>query len=296
MISQYEYVIRQLARTKSKRHEQYIVTGIVHKLGRDDVKFVTQQYVKRASGRALTDLYFPAINLHIEIDEEHHGKQVEQDQLREADIIDATGHEIIRIDVKGTLKVMPELREINDRIDDCVEKIKSKIAAAGTDFESWNMEKELSIEPHILRGYIDVKDNVAFRKITDACNCFGHNYKSLQRASAKHPYHDDILIWLPKIFENDSWNNKISENEDFITEISKSKDIKKIHFDKWMMEKRNKRIVFAKAKDSLGMVLYRFKGLYELDRSKSNLTTGLYWQRISTRVKTHPQKKEYDVK
>lgn len=132
----------------------------MHKLNRDDIKFVTQQYVKRESGRALTDLYFPAINLHIEIDEPFHLKQAEHDNLREADIIDATGHEVIRISVDGSL------RQMNERIDDCVAAIKSKIGALGDCFEPWDMDKELSIEPHIRRGYIDVKDNVAFRRIT----------------------------------------------------------------------------------------------------------------------------------
>ncbi|WP_145510739.1 AbaSI family restriction endonuclease [Yersinia kristensenii] len=282
MISQYEYVVRQLARTKNKKHEQYVVTGIVHKLNRDDIKFVTQQYVKSESGRALTDLYFPAINLHIEIDEPFHLKQAEHDNLREADIIDATGHEVIRISVDGSL------RQMNKRIDDCVAAIKSKISALGDYFEPWDMDKELSIEPHIRRGYIDVKDNVAFRRITDACNCFGHNYKFLQKAGAKHPYHDDILIWLPKLFDNEHWSNQISNDENVITEIPKSEDAQATHFDKWMAETRNKRLVFAKAKDNLGMTLYRFKGLYELNPKKSNRTIGLYWQRISTRVKTYP--------
>jgi len=30
-------------------------------------------------------------------------------------------------------------------------------------------------------GYIDVNDDVAFRRIFEACNIFGHNYKGFQR-------------------------------------------------------------------------------------------------------------------
>jgi hypothetical protein len=63
-----------------------------------DIKFVTQQYVKRPEGIALTDLYFPQLKIHVEIDEGQHflkdGTRVLQDKIREADIINATGHVI----------------------------------------------------------------------------------------------------------------------------------------------------------------------------------------------------------
>ena len=69
MLDKKEYIIRQLARTKNKKYEQYVVSRIVHRLNMDDVKFVTQQYVSKPTGRALTDLFFPQIKLHIEVDE-----------------------------------------------------------------------------------------------------------------------------------------------------------------------------------------------------------------------------------
>ncbi len=110
-----EFVIRQLARTKSKKYEQYVVTRIVHLLNDLDIKFVTQQYVKRPDGVALTDLYFPQISLHIEVDEEHHKANFKADQLREADIVNATNHEIIRVDVSKSIE------EINGAISAIVE-------------------------------------------------------------------------------------------------------------------------------------------------------------------------------
>jgi very-short-patch-repair endonuclease len=286
MITQYDYVALQLARTKNKKHELYVVTGIIHRLNRNDVKFITQQYVRRDSGRALTDLYFPSLSLHIEVDEPFHLKQVIHDQLREADIIDATGHKVLRIPITGTLA------DINHSIDECVMAIRSKLAELGTDFAAWDMENEFAIEPHIERGYIDLQDNIAFRHITDACNCFGHRYKRHQRAGARHPHHPDILLWFPKLFENDAWNNRISSNEETIWELSKDKDNDKVqqHFQRWVQESTlDKRLVFAKAKDSLGIILYRFKGLYQIDRQSSNLKEGLCWRRIATRVQTYPQ-------
>lgn len=52
-----------------------------------------------AEGRAMTDMYFPQFGIHVEVDEGHHKAQIEADKLREADIVDATGHQIFRIDV-----------------------------------------------------------------------------------------------------------------------------------------------------------------------------------------------------
>ncbi|MEY2829079.1 MAG: hypothetical protein RIQ33_937, partial [Bacteroidota bacterium] len=94
-----EYVIRQIAKTNKKNYENYVVTRIYHRLNRNDVKFSTQQFVNRPEGHALTDMYFPQLKLHIEIDEPFHKKQKEMDINRETDIIQATNHEILRIEI-----------------------------------------------------------------------------------------------------------------------------------------------------------------------------------------------------
>ncbi len=47
-----EYIIRQLARTKHKKYEQYVITRIFHLLDNQNLKFVTQQYVYRTEGHA----------------------------------------------------------------------------------------------------------------------------------------------------------------------------------------------------------------------------------------------------
>jgi very-short-patch-repair endonuclease len=115
-----EYIIRQLNRAKNKKYELYVITRIIHLLDDNNIKFVTQQYVSRPEGRALTDLYFPQFGLHIEVNESHHldPKNIELDKIREADIINATGHEILEIDVTEPLEV------INEEIRKIVKKIK----------------------------------------------------------------------------------------------------------------------------------------------------------------------------
>ena len=92
-----EFISRQLAKAEGKRYEHYVVTRIWHLLNDTRIKPVTQQFITRPSGRALTDMYFPQLEMHIEIDEGHHKKQIEADKLREADIINATGHTIFRL-------------------------------------------------------------------------------------------------------------------------------------------------------------------------------------------------------
>lgn len=280
-----EYIIRQLGRTKNKKYEAYVVTRIIHLLNDFSIKFVTQQYVTRPEGRALTDLYFPQFGFHIEVDEGQHFNQanIEADKIREADIINATGHEILRIDVTKSFD------DINTQIDVAVNKIKS-LRKEGS-FIPWDIDSEFDSETYIKRGYIDIKDNVAFKTIKDACNCFGHNYTGYQRAGAEHP-DQNIILWFPKLFPNGEWDNQISSDEEVITERNQDDKKAKQHVSSHVNNKekhKHQRIVFAKVRGNLGDVLYRFRGQYQLDVKDSNEKTGLIWRRIKTRVKTYEQ-------
>ena len=53
---------------------------------------------------------------------------------------------------------------------------------------------------------------------------------------------------------------------------------------------KRKRIVFAKVKGNLGDIMYRFKGLYELNLEKTTVADCLYWERINTRILTYGKK------
>lgn len=278
-----EYVVSQLGRTKNKKYEAYVVSRIIHLLDDFTIKFVTQQYVNRPEGRALTDLFFPQLGIHVEVDEGQHFtiENIKADKVREADIINATGHEILRVDVTK------DFDEINVQINDVVEKIRNKKKAS--DFIPWDIEVEFSSETYVNRGYIDIKDDVAFRTIKDACNCFGHNYDGYQRAGAIHP-DPEILIWFPKLYPNGDWDNQISSDERIITErnVNSEKDEQHVlSYTNGAKKQRLKRIVFARVKGNLGDVLYRFRGLYELDLEETKVGVGLVWKRISTRVQTY---------
>jgi very-short-patch-repair endonuclease len=280
-----EYIIRQLGKTKNKKYEAYVVTRIIHLLNDFSINFVTQQYVTRLEGRALTDLYFPQFGFHIEVDEDQHLNQsnIEADKIRETDIINATGHEIFRIDVTKSFD------DINTQIDAAVNKIKSMRQEIS--FIPWDIDSEFDSATYIKRGYIDIKDNVAFKTIKDACNCFGHNYTGYQRAGAAHP-DPNIMLWFSKLFPNGEWDNQISSDENVITERNKDAKKAKQHVSSLVNNKekhKHQRIVFAKVKGNLGDVLYRFRGQYQLDLKDSNEKTGLIWRRIETKVITYKQ-------
>ncbi|MEW6996239.1 AbaSI family restriction endonuclease [Colwelliaceae bacterium BS250] len=277
-----EYIIRQLGRTKGKKYEAYVVNRIIHLLNDFDLKFVTQQYVQRPKGRALTDLFFPQLGLHVEVDEEHHftPENVESDKIRQADIVNATGHEFVRINMQESLG------DINNAIDTLVNRIRQLKDA--TDFLPWDLEGEFKSQTYIDRGYIDIQDDVAFLTIKDACNCFGHNYAGYQKAGASHP-DSEIILWFPKLFKNGKWDNQILDEEKTIVERHED-ELKAVeHVTSHLINKvkhKHKRIVFAKVKGNLGDTLYRFRGQYELDVINSNPQVGLVWHRTETKVVT----------
>jgi hypothetical protein len=168
---------------------------------------VTQQHVTLPDGgRALTDLYFPQICVHVEVDEPHHEKfeNTKKDAAREADIVDATGHTVHRVKVKDQ-----SLFQINWRVEEIIKHVQSKIQHQldrGV-FRSWDPRAESDPATYRTLGYLDIDDDVAFRTIVDACNCFGHNYKGYQGALARHKYRRDLRLWFPKLYDNAEWAN-----------------------------------------------------------------------------------------
>lgn len=276
-----EFISRQFAKAESKKFEHYVVTRIWHLLNYSDVKIITQQFVSRPMGRAMTDLYFPQIGVHIEVDEGFHKKQIDADKVREADIINATEHEIFRVDVTKSIE------QIHFEIDKIVTVIKKKIENS-SNFEPWDLEKEQNSQTYIDRGYIDVNDDVAFRTMADAASCFGKDYSNgLQLSYIPHPTEQRKRLWFPKLYKNNEWNNQISNDENTIVSTTELIEKSKANVDKIIAQKNESVIVFARVKDSLGGIMYRFKGEYKLDDESTNYDVGCIYRRIGTRVKTY---------
>ncbi|HEY5122237.1 MAG TPA: hypothetical protein VIK14_00730 [Ignavibacteria bacterium] len=275
-----DYITRQFSRAEKKRFEHYVVTRVWHLLNDLTIKFVTQQYVIRPSGRALTDMYFPQLGIHIEVDETHHLNQQEQDQLRQADIVNATNHRIERV------KTSNGIENLNIRIDEVILIIRTTKTNL-KEFKPWDMEVEQNPQTYIDKGFISTADDVAFKNSFLAANCFGYNYKGFQRGGVKHPKENIKIIWFPKLYKNEDWNNSISDDGKTIIEISEDSVLIKSHIDRIVNGKIHNRIVFARVKSPLGDIMYRFKGEYKLDIAATNYKKGLVWRKISDQVKTY---------
>lgn len=99
-----DYISRVLQRTSRKRIEHYVISRIWHLLDNYDLKMTPQQYVSRElSQYALTDIYFPQIGFHIEVNEPAHYEnedRVSRDLKRQQEIETNTGHQVFVIDCR----------------------------------------------------------------------------------------------------------------------------------------------------------------------------------------------------
>lgn len=280
-----DYIIRQIKKSYNKKYENYVVTRIWHLINNLDIKFVTQQHVTKKEGRALTDMYFPQLQLHIEVDEPPHfgsnGKQVEHDVVRQKDIINATNHFVKRINCCG------DINSINQQIDEVVAFINKKIELKN--FTSWDIDAEHNPQTYIDKGSISVNEDVAFLKIFEACNCFGHKYKGFQQGFTKHP-HENRMIWFPKLYENKEWDNKINLLEDKIYEKRKVDHIGYFEITKNTPDRLKERLVFARVRNNLGNIMYRFKGVYKLNLKESEAYGSCVYIRVGEDVKTYKSK------
>lgn len=169
-----DYILRRFAKISHKRWESFVISRIIHGIDDREIEFVTQQCVRFADGtRALTDLFFPQFNIHLEIDEPHHYKQSKADLKREQDIILATGHQIERLiisDGKGGEKEIDLICSEVDSFISLIKRLKTAKIAKG-DFLPWDLDERYSSEIFIKRGYIDREDNVTFRVQVEALRC-----------------------------------------------------------------------------------------------------------------------------
>ncbi len=280
-----EYIVKQLKRTYRKEYENYVITRIWHLINDLDIKIVTQQYIKRSvdindskKGFALADLYFPQFNLIVEVDEEHHLGTKLSDEVRDRDVINATNFEIERISTKGSIE------DIHKKIDYIVKKIKKQ--KEKNNYNIWDYEKEFDITRHIERGYLDVEENPLFRKSVDAVNCFGFKDKALMKGGKNHPIKNNVLIWFPKLYEHNEWDNQITLDEEYIYEMNKNKLKNNEMIDRWINDSRDVRYCFGQYKDNLGRMLYHFKGEYTLDKKRTVQEKRAVWKRTSMRVET----------
>jgi hypothetical protein len=140
---------------------------------------------------------------------------------------------------------------------------------------------------YIDKGFIDVSDGAEFSLIADAASCFGKKYKGLQRSYFRHPKEPKKRLWFSKFYENDDWDNQISLDESIITSKSKFPERNQQEIDNINPNEDYIVIVFARESNSLGNLMYRFKGEYQLDQDSMSYENGHVWRKIENRVKTY---------
>lgn len=296
-----EYIINQLKRTYGKKYENYCITRIINKLDNLNVQFVTQQLFKRPDGKfAYADLFFPQLNISIEIDESYHLNQNKEDAKRTKDIIEAdkkireryTGIEDIILDpieeYRISVNYMNTIEEINESIDNIVKILQHKISKMGNNFIPW--KSVYNDTAYFLdRGYIDKCDNAKFKTIGDIGKLF--NINKVPMGYKIHGYipilNNNEYIWCPilKLSDNEkilnNAENTISNEGKYIFEYFKKNNDKEV---KKELNKDTKRYVFAKYKDEIGNISYKFIGIYLLDKEKTKKENIRVWKRVETRI------------
>ena len=284
------YILKTFSRTSKKDTENYVLTGIWHRINNPDLIPVTQQYVQRPDKTyAKLDLFFPQINFAIEVDEPYHAEQEQKDYLRTEMIFSAliqdqwiscdfanSGDLIYRIKTIGK-----SFKEINHEIDKAVEIIKAKIFNLDKPLE-WKYSTD-GAEALKEKSHLSIKDNITFQYIKDITNnVFGRSYKGFQRGFLKDIY-PKINLWCPKLAidkngvktaPSKGWLNTLSDDWLYIYEHNEQKELSHLNLD-YEKEQNILRAVFARYHDHLGINRYRFVGLFQFDHMK-DFETSVY--------------------
>ncbi|MEJ6792113.1 MAG: hypothetical protein QNK89_05090 [Lacinutrix sp.] len=70
-----------------KKHENFIITSLIHDQRLTELKPLTQHYVPLSDNNyALIDLYYPQIEFALEVDESHHLDNIDEDKKRQEKI------------------------------------------------------------------------------------------------------------------------------------------------------------------------------------------------------------------
>src|SRR6056300_1158007 len=128
----YNYYVEQIRRTfhvkknkkdfRFKKHENFIITSLIHDERLRDLKPLTQHYVPLANNNyALIDLYYPQIELAIEVDEPHHLDNIDKDKERQEKIED-----LIQCDFRR-FAISTEDNEFNTKLFSDIETVKREM-------------------------------------------------------------------------------------------------------------------------------------------------------------------------
>ena len=295
MVSKKEYLTNQFRKTFGKKYENYCVTRIYNLVNNFNLQIVTQQLFKRGNNKiALADIYFPQINLWVEIDEQHHDAQENADTQRTEEVLINNKinklEEVIQVqelEKPYRIKVAAghELEDINEQIDLIVQEINSRISTLG-DKLKWDCKDK---EPSEFIGkVIKYSDNVKFRTIEKVTELF-KNIRYRQQC-AWFKIKENEYLWCPKLdlaeneYKNCKWKNKISIDGNEIYESLR--DGQKEDENSLNHLIKEKRVTFAYYNDENGSRMYKYRGVFILDKEatiKFNYEKRV-WKKLSDEI------------
>ena len=274
-LTKQNFILKCLRKISHKEWELFVITRIIHGLDDDEIEFVTQQLIRKPDGqRYLTDLYFPQLGFHIEIDEKDHDKKVKEDERREQDIVQMTGHKIERIKISDGNEHQRDISQIRADVDRLISKIRDMkcVAMHENRFDPWDFESRYLADPVIKRGHVSIKDNVVFKTQAEALRCFGYNKGLYQRGAWVIPDGTNDVVWFPRLYKQGWWVNELAEEGKTIRERAITED-GRVSIKKQMSEAAKypgrKHIVFAKYRDVLGFNLLRYVGSFQINFGRS---------------------------
>lgn len=277
-----DYISRLFSKISHKRTESYVINRLWNKLDDTRIQFVLQQYVLRKEGKyALADVYLPQLKLSVEVNEPYHYGNIESDKIRNAEL--AEYMEVKHINCYNVVdgKVVDcSLEEVNQRTDEVAAYIKQRIAELGNDFHPWkNTDTLADIQE---RGYLSVKDEVSLYTIDDIAAVFGTRPKHrgfLRASGVAVPNKPDEVVWWPNTSHR-KWENSLQKDGVTITECPRNESERAAHV-RQHIGSNEKRIVFLRYTDILGLTSYRFMGVYQMNKEKSVKENKCVWERIS---------------
>lgn len=270
-----------------------MVSRIWHRLGHDDIEMLTQQYVQRPEGYALTDVYFPQFGMHVEVMEDAHRNYIAADEARLKDIVNITNHRVEQVWPGDSQNASSSLKNLHDRIDEIVSALQHErklMIAAGT-WEEWDdPDYPYSVERWRKAGRVSLENGAAFRFIRDVCYAFGNPNPPVRSAWARNHLDEKTRLWFPKLTSNADWENLLLEDGLFIKERCLSTDPteREGHYRSCMRRKHIHRITFARGESALGVTLYRFVGVFEMIPEQSDPDGTVLYRRISDFALTLP--------
>lgn len=324
-----EYLFNTFGKRGSNKQECYVINAVWQRLLAKGIELepVAQQYVRRFDGHehkyARIDLYFPAINVGIEVDEKYHIDNQVNDQAREKEVLrvlfdemlvdsaklspqkkilaqdinEASTPELLRIKAYSGYKALTEqIEKVVQKISDRVDLMRKKNPQALI----WQTPEEQHAAI-AARGVIKAEDRTYFQTVREICACISpadvHNGNgsystSIVLKSAK----ERSMLWCPKLGIKDEFGEvKAVSDSGWVNVFLPDGRIKEWNDDPEKMAKNREkdwlpRPTFMRMRDVMGNSGYRFIGVYQ--RQRGDIMKPRIYERLSDRFEWSLKKVE----